>query len=116
MPRAVLVIQNRPSSPDREQEYLHWYHAIHIPEVLEVPGIVSGRLFRVSEAQMNDKPPDPSMRRYLTIYEIDSDEISGVFHEMVRRRSNGIFQMSDAIEMDPAPVSVCYEVLEDESY
>jgi hypothetical protein len=111
MPRAVLIVHTRPSRPDVEDEYNRWYHEVHIPEVCDVPGVMSGRHFQISPAQMNPDAPDP-VRPYIVIYEINSDDVAGTLSEIARRRTEGVFQMSDALERDPPPVSFCYELQE----
>jgi hypothetical protein len=105
------MVHTRPSRPDLEEEYNHWYHEVHIPEVCAVPGVLSGRHFRTGPAQMNRDGPEP-LRPYVVIYEIDSDDVAATLREIARRRTEGVFQMSDALERDPAPISFCYELRE----
>ena len=110
MPHAVLVIQSRPSDPARETEYLDWYDNVHIPEICQVPGFVSGRHFRISDAQVGGAAPDPTKYPFLTIYEIESEDLKGVFAEMLKRGAAGEFHRSDALQTDPPPITTCYEL------
>ena len=45
MPKAIMFVQSKPSSPDREDEYNDWYTNTHLPEVLDIPGITAARRF-----------------------------------------------------------------------
>jgi hypothetical protein len=113
MPRAVLVVQSRPSSPDREAEYVDWYNNVHIPDLCQVPGIVSGRHFRLSDAQIGGSA-HASAYPYLAVYELDADDIGGVFREMSRLGSEGRFRRSDSLQMDPPPITTCYVLSEND--
>jgi len=113
MPRAILVVQGRSSDPAREQEFNEWYDKVHLPEVCALPGVVSARRFRLSQSQMNGAPPDPNVRPYLAIYEISADDVGGVLQGITEARVGGVLHMSDAMEQDPPPLTLCYEVLED---
>ena len=77
MPRAVFVVFTNPASPDQEDEYNEFYDSTHLPEVCQTPGFVSGRRYRLSDAR---KPVGPaSDYRYLTIYEVESDDLPATF-------------------------------------
>ncbi|HEY2302891.1 MAG TPA: hypothetical protein VGH66_13415 [Acidimicrobiales bacterium] len=110
MSKAVLVVHTQPSEPSREDEYNKWYDETHLPEVCEIPGIVSGRRFKVSDQQVGGAPPDPAVPGYLAIYEVDSDDLKGVLDQLVSRFSDGTFHFSDALGMDPTPTTTLYEL------
>jgi len=67
--------------PGEVEEYGAWYVEQHMPHVLKVPGFVSAQRFLL------DPVPDDSYSadRYLTIYEIETDDISKVFAELSAR-------------------------------
>jgi hypothetical protein len=77
MPKAILLSYTGLADPSREVEFAKWYDEVHIPEVCSTPGFVSGRRFLASETQ---RPalvgPLP---RYLSMYELDTDDIAGAF-------------------------------------
>ncbi|MGI4797457.1 MAG: DUF4286 family protein [Janthinobacterium lividum] len=58
-----------------EDEFNAWYDEQHIPDVLRVPGIKAVQRFRLSGKQRLD-PPYPY--KYLSIYEIESDDLDEV--------------------------------------
>ena len=41
MPKGIMFVQSRPSTPGRDDEYNNWYSNEHIPEVLAIDGITA---------------------------------------------------------------------------
>ncbi|MCC6209873.1 MAG: hypothetical protein IT513_02405 [Burkholderiales bacterium] len=64
MTRAVMVMMTDVSD-GLEAEYNRWYNEIHLPEVLTVPGVLSGRRFRICGEGI----------RYMALYELESAEV-----------------------------------------
>jgi hypothetical protein len=56
-------------APGQEDAFNQWYDAVHIPEVLQMPGFVSGQRFRLAGPETSTGP------RYLAVYQIESDDI-----------------------------------------
>ncbi|ORW96591.1 hypothetical protein AWB92_06515 [Mycobacterium sp. IEC1808] len=92
MAKGIMYVESRPSSPDREQEYNTWYDEVHLPELLALDGIVSARRFR----------PVDGNGPYVAIYEIEGDDLQAVLDNMIANA--GQLHMSDALQLDPAPV------------
>jgi hypothetical protein len=107
MARGVMIVGTRPSDPSREGEFNEWYETTHVPELCEIPGIVSARRFALSQAQLF--PPDATRHEYVAIYEIDAENVQGVIDELGARMASGTIHMSDVVEMDPLPSVVLYE-------
>jgi hypothetical protein len=63
------IVQTSPT-PGREDEFNQWYENVHVPEVLSLPGYISGQRFRLVAADPFEGP------RYLAVYEIESDDIA----------------------------------------
>lgn len=81
----------------REEEYNDWYDNTHLPEFLALPGVVSGKRFRLS-------PSGPKAKQsYVAIYEL-SDDPASVLKAMNAAITGGSMHMSDAL--DPASVSM----------
>jgi hypothetical protein len=108
MPKGVLVVFSSPKEGATDSEYNNWYDNIHVPEVTEVPGVVSARRFALSETQV---VPGASIDRlpYLAIYELDSGDLDQVAKEIPARAADGRFDMGDSIQMDPPPITVLFE-------
>lgn len=79
----------------KEEEFERWYDEQHVPDLFAIPGFVSAQRFRLTDAQAR-KEGHP--HRYLVVYEIDTDDLQGVFDEIVRRRGDGRIVHSDAFD------------------
>jgi hypothetical protein len=73
----------------------------------EIPGIVSGRRFALSGAQM--MPPDGTQHECVAIYEFDTDNVQGMVDDLGQRMTNGTIQMSDVVQLHPLPSVVVFE-------
>jgi hypothetical protein len=108
MPKAIMFVQSSPSAPDREADYNNWYTNTHLADVLQIPGITGARRFKASQVA----PPPPGSHQYCAVYELDVDDVSSVMEELGQRFADGRMKMSDAMEMDPPPSFVIYELLD----
>ena len=94
MSKAVMYVESRPVSAERDAEFNTWYEEVHIPEVVTLDGFVGARRFaRTSE----DGP-------YTAMYEIDADDVDAVVQAMFEAVTSGKLHMSDSFQMDPPPV------------
>ena len=92
MAKGLILVESRPSSPDRVQEYNTWYDEIHLPELVALDGIVSARRLRPVDG---DGP-------YFALYEIEGDNLQAVLDNMIANA--GKLHMSDALQLDPRPI------------
>ena len=92
MARGIILVESWPSSPEREQEYNTWYDEIHLPELVALDGFVSARRLRPVDG---DGP-------YVALYEIEGDNLQAVLDNMIANA--GKLHMSDALQLDPAPI------------
>jgi len=84
-----LIVLSNPTS-GKEAEFNDWYDNTHVPDVLDVPGVVRARRYKVlSESEWS----------YAAIYELDCDNPATLIHEMSSRIEAGTMVMSDAIDM-----------------
>ena len=82
MERWILVAETNCSTPSKEKEYNHWYDTVHIPDILETPGI-----FRATRYE-NSEPPE-GKGKFLAIYEVETEDIeqtSASMGEIVTRK------------------------------
>jgi hypothetical protein len=107
MPKAIMFVQSRPSTPERDGEYNDWYTNTHIPEVLDIPGITAARRFKASDVA----PPPDGAHQYCAVYELECDDLSAIMPALAERFADGSMHMSDAMEMDPTPSFVIYELI-----
>lgn len=100
MARGVMVVRSGPVE-DREDEYNRWYDEVHVPEVLAVPGFVGARRYRSLDGD-----------HYLTVYELDAEDITGPVEAFRARSAAGETTRSDALRTDPPPVVTLYEAVD----
>lgn len=68
MARYILEVRTNCSDPEKEAEYNDWYNNIHLPDVLETPGVV-----RATRYEHTD--PAEGEAKFVAIYEIETDNI-----------------------------------------
>ncbi|HLI63025.1 MAG TPA: hypothetical protein VKV05_06475 [Terriglobales bacterium] len=89
----MIVLSNPVAGKDAE--FNEWYDHQHIPDLLNIPGFAAAQRFKLAETQLRDgaKP-----YRYLAVWEIETDDLAGVFHELSARRGTPEVVASDAID------------------
>jgi hypothetical protein len=90
-----VVLTN--ATAGKEDDFNEWYNKHHIPDVLNVPGFVSGQRFRLAETQMGGKSSESY--KYLALYEIETDDLAGTLKELRARGGTADMVPSDAIDM-----------------
>lgn len=65
--------------PTREDEYNDWYNNIHLPDTMETPGFIGAR--RYVQKEFRD-----GRGKYLSVYEIETDDISKTMEIRKARR------------------------------
>ena len=95
----------------QEDEYNQWYDEQHLADVINVPGFVAARRYRLSQTQFefNTKTPE---YKYLALYEIESDDIASVMKELTSRVGTPDVVMIDAIDMSTLNAPI-YEQITD---
>jgi len=95
MAKYTFIVLTNPVE-GKESEYNDWYNRQHIPDVLNVPGFVSGQRFRLADAQMNRD--GSRAHRYLAVYEIETDDLAATLKELRARGGTAEIVPSDAID------------------
>ena len=90
-----FVVFSNPAA-GQEDEYNRWYDEVHLPHVLAVPGFVSARRLRLTEAAGVENTPLPG--QYLALYEMETDDPAAVLTEMWSRAGTPAMTLSDAID------------------
>jgi hypothetical protein len=90
----TMIVSTGPAE-GREDEYNKWYDEVHLPEFVALPGVVSGRRFKVVA---DGKPV------YTAIYELteDPDKVMGAMSEGIK---NGTVHMSDALDISSISIT-----------
>ena len=96
MAKYTFIVLTNPVE-GKESEYNDWYNRHHIPDVLNVPGFVSGQRFRLADTQMSRD--GNRAHKYLAVYEIETDDLAGTLQELRARAGTAEIVPSDAIDM-----------------
>ena len=73
-----------------------------------MPGVTGARRFRLAGEGPGGGAALPE---YLALYEIDADDPAESVAAIGKGVANGTIKMSDAIQLDPLPLTVLYEEL-----
>lgn len=89
----TLIVYTGPAE-GREDDYNKWYDEVHLAEFAALPGVISGRRFKVA----GDKPA-----AYAAVYELSGtpDEVFAAMNASIK---DGSMHMSDAL--DPASAQI----------
>lgn len=96
-----LVLTNPVQGQD--EDFNKWYDTQHVPEVLDVPGVVSAQRYDLSEVTVpedEDLPAalPPPTHRYLVIYELDRDP-DAVMSEFLKRVMGGQLSLHETLDL-----------------
>lgn len=95
--KATLIVFTSPVE-GREDEYNDWYDNTHLREFVGLPGVVSGRRYKVS-------PTGPkAATSYAAIYELDGDP-ADVLAAFDAGMKDGSLQMSDTIDLKSVSIT-----------
>jgi len=95
------------AKPGMEAEYNKWYDEVHIPDVFRLKTIVAAQRFRVADwqylenavtVQSSEEAVIPF--RYLTIYEIETDDLPSVYRAIWALSISGEMMISPAIDAE----------------
>jgi hypothetical protein len=109
MPKKYTFLAFTNPAPGKEDEYNTWYEEHHLKDVINVPGFVSARRFRLADVQFPFNT-QPLNYRYLALYEIETDDVAGALNEVVARAGTADMVMIDAIDMSSLLAPVYEEV------
>jgi hypothetical protein len=101
MAKYTFVVLTNPTA-GKEAEYNEWYNKIHIPDVLNVQGMVAAQRFKLADTQMGAAPA----HRYLAIYEIETDNLQATFDDLKSRSGTDDMVLTDAIDLKGAMAAV----------
>lgn len=81
----------------READYNAWYDGQHMPDMLNIPGIVAFERF-VSAGE--------GAHQFLTILEIETDDLDATMAEVFGRGGTDLMPMTDAIDLATVDLTV----------
>ena len=94
MDRWLIAVQTNCTDPSREEEFNDWYDRTHVPEVLQVPGIV--RMTRYENVT-----PGEQQAKFLALLEVEAEDIWEVTTALSenRDRAEKEGRMTDLLEL-----------------
>ena len=81
MARHIFIVVNDAPSAEEAEAFDTWYVERHMPDVLDVPGVVAAQRYRLAA----DPAKPDAQPRYAAIYEIETEDRAGVMGEIRRR-------------------------------
>ena len=104
--------------PGREDEFNRWYEDTHLPEVLQVPGIVAARRYALTGLQVPGfvagrrsaltGPSAAERPRFLAVYEIETEDLAATLETLGAAAPT--MTASDAVDNQATVIDI-YEVL-----
>jgi hypothetical protein len=96
-----LVLTNPIEGED--EAFNKWYDLQHIPEVLDVPGVVAAQRYDLSEIKVPDDEDLPAQlptptHRYLVVYELER-EPDTVMQEFLSRVMAGKLSLGETLDL-----------------
>ena len=67
MGKWLIAVQTNCTDPSKEKEFNDWYNEVHVPDVLQVPGIVK-------MTRYENVVPGEGDAKYLALLEVEADE------------------------------------------
>lgn len=80
----------------REDEFVQWYREQHMPDVLRMPGVVSGKLVRLDFQRVYNLPDAPQWTT-LTLYELEGDDPEPIIDALKAASGSSAMPMTDAL-------------------
>lgn len=82
----------------REAEFNDWYDKVHLPDMLKVPGIISGeRLVNIL----------PAAHKFIAIFDVETESLEALAGEIQARAGTDQMVVSDALDIDTALMNFC---------
>lgn len=102
--RGLMLVFLDPKSAETEDAFNRWFDDIHLDEVIAVAGIASGARFK--RVPIARPTPSPISQHYLTLLEVEADDIE----EVARRMSEAgkTMRPTDSVATEPPPVVLWY--------
>ena len=109
MPKGVFLALANAASDDVHDEFNTWYDAVHMQEVLALPGVRSARRFKLASSQIMPDD-DAGGRSYLALYEVEVDDWQDLSEAMVQGfASGGISINGELLQLDPMVQTMVFE-------
>ncbi|MBV1686182.1 hypothetical protein KRR38_00465 [Novosphingobium sp. G106] len=82
--------------PGREEEFIAWYRDRHLADVCRMPGVISGKLFRMDFQRVYELDEAPQWT-LMTIYELEGDDPGSIIDSIRAASGSESMPASDAL-------------------
>lgn len=83
------------AAPGQEDEFIRWYQEQHLPDVLKMPGVVSGKLIKLDFQRVYDlEAPNWTL---LTLYELEGDDPGTIIDSLKAASGSDSMPSTDAL-------------------
>lgn len=82
--------------PGREEEFIAWYRDRHLADVCRMPGVISGKLFRMDFQRVYELDEAP-LWTLMTIYELEGDDPGSIIDSIRAASGSESMPASDAL-------------------
>jgi hypothetical protein len=111
MAKALLLAWSSPVDEASDAEFVSWYEGTHIPQVrAAIPSIAAVHRYRTADVPA---APGAPARRYLAVYELDTDDVAGALAALGAAAAGGRIDQTAAMDttVNP-PVLAWYQAAE----
>ena len=103
---SAIFVHSSPVSSDVEVEFDHWYDTVHIPQVVaRVAGVARGTRY-VESPVSAEAPEEDVVRRRLTVYELEDDDVLGAMRSLMQAMGDGSLDTSSLIDREVQPPQI----------
>lgn len=81
--------------PGREDEFIEWYSTNHLNDVLKMPGVVSGKLFKLDFHRVYDL--DAPQWTCMTIYELECEDPTATINALRDASGSAAMPATDSL-------------------
>lgn len=106
MANDVIIALTNPVAGE-EEEFNAWYSGRHVSDLLQIPGLVSAKRYRLSPSQ---RTPPPYAFSYLAIYEMEKGRTEEVVAEIMARAGTALLYRSPSVA--PETLGLVFEPME----
>ena len=100
----LYLVFSNPVDESRDQAFNDWYDAVHLPEVLSTPGMVSAQRYKVRETEFSRLTGMPSTHKDLIVYEMNDDP-DAVMKRISEAHASGALHMHDSLDLTSVSMS-----------
>jgi hypothetical protein len=97
----LIALSNAKSG--REAEFNNWYDKVRLPDMLKVPGVVSGERFVNAF---------PAAHKFVAVFDVETESLEALAADINARASSGAMVVSDALDTKSVLMNFCAPYLD----